>query len=123
MFEYLINKQKFVISLGQFITYNVIHETLNDASGRYLGRRLRTTEEINELDRIQLAYEFSESVYPHYLEGGIPKVDMVEHIARYIDKRIPQTYVKWNVNYTDGVAPSRLKVNIANTRLVYHYGE
>ncbi|MGG5762638.1 hypothetical protein ACQ3VC_14115 [Bacillus proteolyticus] len=69
------------------------------------------------------AYEFYDNVYPHYLEGGIPRADMVEHIARYIDKRIPQTYVKWNVNYTDGVAPSRLKVNIANTRLVYHYGE
>ncbi|PFM59512.1 hypothetical protein COJ48_24800 [Bacillus cereus] len=123
MFEYLINKQKFVISLGQFITYNVIHETLNDASGRFLGRTLRTAEEINELDRIQIAYEFYESVYPHYLEGGIQRADMVEHIARYIDKRIPQTYVKWNVNYTDGVAPSRLKVNIADTGLVYHYGD
>ncbi|WJE22408.1 hypothetical protein QRY07_11995 [Bacillus cereus] len=96
MFKYLINKQKFVISLGQFITYNVIHETLSDTSCRHVGRRLRTVEEINELDRIRLAYEFYESVYPHYLEGGISRVDMIEHIARYIDKRIPQTYVKWN---------------------------
>lgn len=96
MFEYLINKRKFVTALGQFITYNVIHETLSDTSGRYLGRRLRTVEEINKLDRIQFAYEFYENVYSHYLEGGIPKVDMIEHIARYIDKRIPQTYVKWN---------------------------
>ncbi|TKA07942.1 hypothetical protein FA950_06520 [Bacillus thuringiensis] len=92
MFEYLINKQKFVISLGQFITYNVIHKTLNDASGRFLGRTLRTAEEINELDCIQLAYEFYESVYPYYLEGGISRVDMIEHIVRYIDKRIPQTH-------------------------------
>ncbi|MBH0358986.1 hypothetical protein [Bacillus toyonensis] len=94
MFEYLINKQKFVISLGQFITYNVIHETLSDTSSRYLGRRLRTVEEIPELDRIQLAYEFYESAYSHYLEGGIPKADMIENITNYIDKRIPQTYVK-----------------------------
>ncbi|WP_171053850.1 hypothetical protein [Bacillus cereus] len=47
MFEYLINKQNFVISLGEFITYNVIHETLSDASGHFLARTLRTAEEIN----------------------------------------------------------------------------
>ncbi|HDR5278099.1 TPA: hypothetical protein QCS28_005458 [Bacillus thuringiensis] len=94
MFEYLINKLKFVIALGQFITYNVIHEMLNDASGHFLRRTLRTAKEINELDCIQLAYKFYESVYPYYLEGGIPRADMVEHIASYIDKRIPQTYVK-----------------------------
>lgn len=63
MFEYLINKRKFVIALAKSITYNVIHETLNAPSGRYSGQRLRTVEEITELDCIQLAYEFYESEY------------------------------------------------------------
>ncbi|MCQ6520777.1 hypothetical protein NPX90_04430 [Bacillus paranthracis] len=109
--------------MGQFITYNIIYETLNDVSGCFLKRRLRTSEEINELDRTQLAYEFYENVYPHYLEGGIPRADMVKHIASYIDKRIRQTYVKWKVTYMDEVALSQLKVNIEDTGLIHHYRE
>lgn len=79
----------------------------------------------NDLDRLHLAYSFLDSFssfYAHYLDGSIPKEDLVWDIALYIDKRIPQSYIKWRDKLHDS-KPSKVIANRYTTGLIYHFKE
>lgn len=109
LFEYLENKQKFVIQLGQYISHEIIsHDTYRN---------------YNDLDRLYLAYSFLEwKPYPHYFYGSIPREDLVWDIALYIDKRIPQSYIKWRDKLHDS-KPNKVVANRYTTGLIYHFKE
>lgn len=113
-FNFLANQRAFVIKIGQYISHEVIHYR-NDNDKKVL----KTEEEINELDRIGLAYDFYENyVYEHYLEGGIPKSDFIDLIAYYLDMRIIQSYLKWKHG---GNSPSSIDPNEYNHNLIRHF--
>lgn len=102
MFSYLVNRKNFVQKLGNYISHEVV--TYFDGEKRIL----RTPEELNKMDRLELATIFYNKTHRNYFEGSIDGVDTREHIAEYIDKRIPQTYKKY-FKHIEG-APARVEV-------------
>lgn len=104
MFGYLTNKRKFIIKLGQYVSHEIVIY-FNSNSGKVH----RTIEELNNLDRYELAYDFYNNLHSEYLEGAPPRQDICEDIAREIDRKIPAAYYKWN-EWKDG-APSTQKIS------------
>lgn len=114
--SYLLTNRTVVITLGQFVS----HQVISYFTGRE--RLYRSEEELNYLDRHDLTEQFLNSLGPGTLLGAIPMEDVRDDIAMYIDKMIPKAFVKYRDNF-DG-APSKLPDSVINsTNLIYHFRE
>lgn len=112
-FGYLANPRRFLQKLGNYIS----HEVVTYDKGRE--KILRTVEELNNLDREDLAAKFYYKIHPSYLEGGYGS-DMIDEIAKHIDYMIPKAYAKHYLKDHDR-GPSRIEVNAEEYGLIYHY--
>ena len=110
MFSYLTNSKQFVQKLGNYIS----HEVVPYFDGRQ--RVLRTPEELNNMDRLELATTFYNNIHRNYLEGGVDGEFMRDQIALYIDMRIPQAYKKYSSPEHIDIAPSRIEVTDKDMR-------
>lgn len=119
MFEYLEEKHKVTIKLGQIISHDIVksksvfpHSNIN----------LRGVKELNSLNRLELAKMALSKMPENYLTGTYDKKTLLNDMAKYIDKRIPQSYEKWSKG-GNADNPTKIKVNAAEHGLVYHYEE
>lgn len=100
--------------LGQIITHDIVRPN----------GILRTVDELNNLDRYELA-EFAVQKIDSYrwddlLKGNYDRNQLIEDVARHIDKILPQSYIKWKTKRHD-VNPSRLNENISDYGLIYYF--
>ncbi|WP_297133087.1 hypothetical protein [Terrisporobacter sp.] len=115
MFTYIFNKKRFVQKLGNYISHTIVN-TFDESEGRKI---LRSAEELNKLDRLDLAYKFYDSLNMN-LEGNPGREFMVDDIAIYIDYMIPKSYVKWYLK-EHNKGPKNMKVDLEKYGLIYHY--
>lgn len=115
MFGYLCNEVYFKQKLGSYISDKIIN-CVDKESGK---TRLRRPEELNRLDRLELAKEFYNSDYC-VIEGGTDGEMMRDEIASYIDMMIPQFYAKWYLHeYYE--LPSEMDIKAEDFGLKYQY--
>lgn len=125
MFDYLENPRTFAMALGNYVSHKVI-KTYEPS----VGHRLRTVEEINSLDRIELAKDFFYERFEKYANDSEEhkrilalKPTMINDIAVYIDSRIPKSYYKWS-NRRHDIAPSKVRgVKAEDMGLIYWFSE
>ncbi|WP_341285073.1 hypothetical protein [Priestia megaterium] len=117
MFDYLTKKLKFTIKLGKFISHNIVF--IKDSNHV---KTARTVEELNSLDRLELAKKALAKMPEDYLTGTYNETDFLNEIALYIDKRIPQSYEKWATR-DHSKSPTKIKVSDSKYGLIYHFKE
>jgi len=112
-FDYIFNKRSFTQKLGNYISHNVV-TYFNEGK-----KTLRSIEELNNLDRLDLAYDFYDNLNL-VLEGNPGRDFIVYEIAEYIDYMIPKSYAKWYLKDHDR-GPGNMKVNPNDYGLIYQY--
>ncbi len=115
MFESIRNHHSLLSRLGLFVSLNGVRDN---------ERNLKSEEEINELDRYELAREFLEQEGPsqqgHSVEFfGVPfdeleATDFYDDIAIWIDKKLIEKYVQFSGNHIQAQE---------DTELIYHFRE
>ncbi|NOJ74022.1 hypothetical protein [Paenibacillus alvei] len=112
MFEYAKDKRKLVIALGQFVSHSVI-------------RVFEDEETLNKLNREELALEFYNR-QPSYWLVEVAQVSnkevFINDVARWIDKQIPKSFLKWKYKLHD-LKPSQIDPDQFDHGLIYHYPE
>lgn len=114
MFDYISKKSSFLINLGKYISHKVVTEYEPTS-----GTRIKTPEEINNLDRVSLAKEFINRRSEYFNDLTITE-EIIYDIAKYIDKRIPQAYKK-HLEKQHDLAPSKLEVVAEEYGLIYQF--
>jgi len=115
LFSYLPEKFRFTIRLGQFISHNIVkpHKRVGDPL---------PPQELNKLNREELALNAYRDMPADLLVGEYNKELLLREMAIYIDKRIPQSYVKWK--YRDHEkGPSGTAANAKKHGLIYHFDD
>ena len=114
-FDILFHKKRFLLKLGNYISHQVI--------SHFNGKELifKTEKELNDLNREELASDFYWNFCPSVLfEGMMDRDFLIDEIALYIDKRIPQSYLKYKYELHD-TSPSKVNPNDYEHNLIYHY--
>ena len=115
MFTDIHNSKNIKIRIGQFVAHRVVKTRFGKAP-------VKTTEEINSLDRFDLAEEFIEFAekeanesFQSDLGNSYNTRSLFKDIALYIDVTIPKAFNKW--------ALDRLSYSIEGTNLTYYFDE
>lgn len=115
IFDYLPEKFRFTIKLGQIISHEIVKKSVRNHTPR-------EPEEINQFDRFELAKDALSKMPKDYLVGNYEKKELIMDMAFYIDKRIPQAYAKWKtLDHSKG--PTQMKINAADFGLRYQFKE
>lgn len=112
MFDYIERKKSFLVNLGKYISYEIVTEFTLET-----GSRIRTVEELNSMDRLELAKNFTQR-RREYFKGINITEEIITDIARYIDERIPQTYEK-HLNNRNDKAPAKINTSAEEYGLIY----
>ncbi|MEX3914402.1 hypothetical protein AB4672_21755 [Bacillus paralicheniformis] len=115
VFDYLNKKRHFTIKLGQIISHHIVKYGGFDA-------KLRDPEELNHLDRFELAKTAISMMPPDYLEGDYDKETLTKDTAIYIDKRMLQSFAKW-IERDHDRGPAQFKIDANQYGLSYHFEE
>lgn len=117
MFDYLIEKRKFTIKLGQFISHKIVRPyNISD------GRMMATVKELNQMDRFDLARKAISIMPKHYLSGDYEISKLIKDTAVYIDQRIHLSFAKWTeLDHSKG--PAQMKINADDYGLIYHFNQ
>jgi hypothetical protein len=83
---------------------------------------LRPVKEINSLNRLELAQSILLTMPEDYLVGAYDRTELINDMAMYIDKRIPQSYAKW-VTRDYEKNPTKMVVKASDYGLIYHFQE
>ncbi|MEC0373330.1 hypothetical protein [Paenibacillus chibensis] len=92
MFEYVRDTHKVKVRIGQFVAHHVVQE-------KPFSKILRSVEQINTMNRYDLAKAFLESGEAKYFYRDVGECDperLLDDVARYIDQRIPKAYITWD---------------------------
>lgn len=117
MFEYLRYKTKFLMKLDTFIAHEIIKEFIPN-----IGLKMRSPNQLNQMNRYILANEFYNTLNIKLCEGSVDGVDMKDDIAIYIDKIIPQSYGKWKIHELNNTS-NQIIINAEDFGLIYHFEE
>ncbi|MNN81547.1 hypothetical protein D3C81_1983840 [compost metagenome] len=92
MFEYA-DEKKVKNRVGKNVTHYIVQE-------RPYNKIVHSIDQINQMDRFELAREFLSSKERKYFDQDLRWIpdpeEMLGDIARYIDQRIPKSYAKWS---------------------------
>lgn len=113
MFDYIERKKSFLVNLGKYISHEIVTEFNSET-----GSRIRTVEELNNLNRLELAKNFTQRKREYFKGINITEKIIID-IARYIDERIPQAYEK-HLNNRNDKAPTKLNTSAEEYGLIYH---
>lgn len=129
MFEYARSRHAAVTRLGQFVAHGIVKPIKGFAEERwYEGERdkLRSVEELNGLDRYEIArgylntkqgMRFLEEIESVSQRQGLSSI--VRDVAMFFDIRIPDAYFKWHDKF-----PQVPQVaTVEETGLIYHFPE
>lgn len=116
VFTYLPEKKRFTIRLGQYISHSIVKP--NSRLGSIGDLQPPTT--LNALNRYELAQSAYDDMPSNLLVGEYSKEQLLHELAVYIDKRIPQSYVKWKEREHDK-GPAGMKVKAEDYGFVYHF--
>ena len=125
-FYYVAKPLQFSMKLGNFISHQVVRYTSKGEAC------IKTPQQLNNLDRIVLANKFLNGLSNYCSKYGeiknpneITSDEFILDIARYIDKRLPQSYYKWKTKSHDK-APSEIQMTddlISSLGFMYHFNE
>lgn len=91
MFDYVQDLHKVKIRIGQYVAHYVVQE-------KPFSKIVRSIEQINAMNRYDLAKAFLESREAKYFYRDVGEYDperLLDDVARYIDQRIPKAYITW----------------------------
>jgi len=116
LFTYLPEKKRFTIRLGQFISHSIVKPNSR------LGYKdhLQSPSALNTMNRYELAQSAYEDMPSDLLVGEYSKEQLLHELAVYIDRRIPQSYVKWKEREHDK-GPAGMKVKAEDYGFIYHF--
>lgn len=91
LFEYANDIRKVKIRIGHYVAQQVVQE-------RPFSKLVRSAEQINRMDRFELARGFLESEGEYFYPdvGECDPERLLHDVACYIDQRIPKAYATWS---------------------------
>ncbi|AZK47493.1 hypothetical protein [Paenibacillus lentus] len=98
MFDYA-DTLKVKMRLGQYVAHRIVKDG-------FTSKIVRSPEQLNKMDRFELAKDFLSSNERKYFDRDLFKTPepekLLDDVARYIDQRIPKAYANW-FNYGNNV--------------------
>jgi predicted metal-dependent hydrolase len=98
LFEYAEDSRKVKMRIGNYVAHYVVHE---QSKSKPFNKSVRTPEQLNAMDRYELAKAFLESKERRYflpdVGNSYDPEQLLQDVAKYIDQRIPKAYGKWSV--------------------------
>jgi|GEM_PF-4453005 len=129
MFSYAYERHPALVRLGQYVSHAIVKPSTKDNTGFFYNSiydRIRSVEELNALDRHELANEFLQTdqgkrfkrqIGPAAEEEHKLYIAVIHDIAYFLDVTIPEAYLKWH-RFFPHVPQVR---TIEESCLIYHF--
>ena len=76
MFDYIERKKSFLVNLGKYISHEIVTEFNSET-----GSRIRTVEELNNLNRLELAKNFTQRRKEYFKGINITEEIMIDIVS------------------------------------------
>lgn len=118
MFKNIKEVNRLKMALGNYVSHNIVNYYDRETNTHYI----RSVEELNSLDRIELAKQFYNDRFLQWGRSVENEEEFIKDVAIYFDGRIPKSYYKW-INKKHDSAPGNYIVNAEELGLIYQFKE